>query len=225
MNGRQTLRLLSVSLLALAVGACRGTAPVDVMGSGPGTDDDWQCLPAPDGGWACTRESGSTEAGVDEAPVAAAPPAASPAPAPPAPPREAQRAELGETRPAAPPSPARTVPPRTPAPTVPPPAKPALLADVPATHYAVQLIALQSEAALDGFVAERQLGAMTRVRVESGGRLHFALLAGVYPSRRQADQAVAALAPALRALKPWVRTVGSLQAAMARADALAQAGG
>lgn len=224
MNGRQTLRLLSVSLLALAVGACRGAAPVDVMGSGPGTDDDWQCRPAPDGGWACTRESGAAEAGVNETPVAAVPPAAASAPAPPAP-REAPRAELGETRPVAAPLPARTVPQRTPAPAAPPPAKPAFLADVPATHYAVQLIALQSETALDGFVAERQLGAMTRVRVESGGRLHFALLAGVYPSRGQADQAVAALAPALRALKPWVRTVGSLQAAMARADALARAGG
>lgn len=218
MNGRQTLRLLSVSLLALAVGACRGTAPVDVMGSGPGTDDDWQCLPAPDGGWACTRESGAAEA-----PVVAAPAAAAPAPAPPAPPREAPRAELSEARAAAPPPPARAVPQRTPAPAAPPLAKPALLADVPATHYAVQLIALQSEAALDGFVAERQLGAMTRVRVESGGRLHFALLAGVYPSRQAADRAVAALAPALRALKPWVRTVASLQAAIARADALAPA--
>lgn len=224
MNGRQTLRLLSVSLLALAVGACRGAAPVDVMGSGPGTDDDWQCLPAPDGGWACTRESGAAEAkaGVNEAPVAAVLSTAAPTPAPPAPPREAPRAELGEERPAAPPSPAPAAQ-RTPAPAAPPPTEPALLADVPATHYAVQLIALQSEAALDGFVAERQLGAMTRVRVESGGRLHFALVAGVYPSRGQADQAVAELTPALRALKPWVRTVGSLQAAMARADALARA--
>ena len=221
MNGRQTLRLLSVSLLAFAVSACRGAAPVDVMGSGPGTDDDWQCRPAPDGGWACTRESGAAEAGVNETPAAAVPPAAASAPAPPAP-REAPRAELGEELPAAPLSPAPAAQ-RTPAPAA--PAEPSLLADVPTTHYAVQLIALQSEAALDGFVAERQLGAMTRVRVESGGRLHFALLAGVYPSRGQADQAVAALAPALRALKPWVRTVGSLQAAIARADALARAGG
>lgn len=224
MNGRQTLRLLSVSLLALAVGACRGTAPVDVMGSGPGTDDDWQCRPAPDGGWACTRESVAAEAadGV-EAPVVVAPPAAAPVPAAPAAPREAPRAEPGEARAAAPPPPARAVPQQRQRPAAPALAETALLANVPATHYAVQLIALQSEAALDGFVAERQLGAMTRVRVESGGRLHFALVAGVYPSRGQADQAVAALPPALRALKPWVRTVGSLQAAMARADALAQA--
>ena len=99
------------------------------------------------------------------------------------------------------------------------------MASAPPTHYAVQLIALQSQAALEAFVAERQLGHMMRVRVASGGRLHFALLAGIYPSRQEADQAVAALAPALRALKPWVRTVGSLQAAMAEADARASAGG
>lgn len=208
------MRLLLLASLALALGACRGAAPVDVMGSGPGSDDDWQCLPAPDGGWACRQETETAAPSPPELPP--------PAPAPDAPP-----AELGKARPGAPLRPARTAPQLPPTPTAQPPApaEPADLASVPATHYAVQLIALRSEAALDAFVAERQLGHMMRVRVASGGQLHFALLAGVYPSRQEADRAVAALAPTLQALKPWVRTVGGLQAAMAAADARVPAGG
>lgn len=210
------MRLLLLASLALALGACRGAAPVDVMGSGPGSEDDWQCLPAPDGGWACMQEP-------DAAASEPSPPALpSPLPTPEAPP-----AELGKARPSAPSRPARVRPqlPPTPAAQPPAPTEPADLARAPANHYAVQLIALGSEAALDAFVAERQLGHMMRVRVASGGRLHYALLAGIYPSRQEANQAVAALAPALRALKPWVRAVGGLQAAMAEADARVPAGG
>lgn len=97
------------------------------------------------------------------------------------------------------------------------------LFDVPATHYAVQLIALRSEQALRDFVAERKLADTTTVRVENGGRLHFALLAGVHPSRAAARRAVAAMAPALQALGPWIRSIGNLREAMARADRLAEA--
>ena len=210
------MRLLLLASLAPAVGGCRGPAPVDVMGSGLGSEDDWQCLPAPDGGWACTQEF-ETAASMPSPPALP-----SPLPAPKAP-----RAEVGKTRASERPPPARTPPQTPPKPAAQPPprAAPADLANAPANHYAVQLIALGSEAALEAFVAERQLGHMTRVRVASGGRLHFALLAGIYPSRQEADQAVAVLAPALRALKPWVRAVGGLQAAMAEADARVPAGG
>ena len=97
------------------------------------------------------------------------------------------------------------------------------LAAAPATHYAVQLIAFGTEQALREFMAERELADMTPVRVENSGRLRFALLAGIYPDRAAADRAVAALAPALRALEPWVRSVDNLRAAIARANRLADA--
>lgn len=213
MNRRRTTPL-PLLLLALAVGACRTAAPVDVVGSGAGGDGGWLCEPAADRGWACTQAAapGDREAVAPVAPDAAtAPPAPSATKAgPPPAPSVVQRtagAEAEQTKPASPAAAA--------------PAMPDRLAGVPATHYAVQLIALKSAAALRAFMAEAQLADMTVVRVENGGVLHHALLAGVYASRTEADRAVAALAPALQALEPWARTVASLRAAMARADALA----
>ena len=188
---------------------------MDVVGS-PGTPDDWLCEPAPDGGWACVRESAIAEAGptprrtVADAPSANASDIRGPAPA---------AALLADAHLAEPLEDARA--PRTD--TAEPPAGSVLrFIDAPATHYAVQLIALGSEQALREFVAERQLVDATPVRVENGGRLHYALLAGVYPNRAAAERAVAAMAPALRALRPWIRSIDNLRKAMARADGLAE---
>ena len=92
------------------------------------------------------------------------------------------------------------------------------LAGVPATHYAIQLIALHSASALREFVAERQLSGTTQVRVESDSRVLFALLAGTYPTREAAARAMVEMGPEALALNPWLRTVGDLRAAIARAD-------
>ena len=170
---------------------------MDVVGS-PGGPEDWLCEPAPDGGWACTRGTDNAEAN----PATRRPPPSSSAITPAEP--------LDAARPAAP----QTGQSATSA---------IGLIDAPATHYAVQLIALGSEQALRDFVAQRQLAGMTQVRVENRGRLHFALLAGVHPTRAAAERAVAAMAPALQALEPWIRSVGNLRQAMARADRLAEA--
>ena len=182
-------------LLALALASCRGGPPVDVVGSA-GTPDDWFCDPAPDGGWACVRGTSSAAAGTTTRRLSEAPPAKEPAQD--AGGRRAQTAEQSSDSAGS-------------------------LIDAPASHYAVQLIALGSEQALRDFVAERQLADMALVRVENGGRLHFVLVAGVHPTRAAAELAVAAMAPALRALGPWIRSVDDLRQAMARADRQAEA--
>ena len=185
-------------LLAFLVASCRGAVPEDVVGS-PGAPEDWLCEPAPDGGWACTRGADNAEANT----AARRPPPSSSAITP------AEPLENAGRPPALPTGQSAT--------------SAIGLIDAPATHYAVQLIALGSEQALRDFVAQRQLAGMKQVRVESRGRLHFALLAGVHPTRAAAERAVAAMAPALQALGPWIRSVGNLRQAMARADRLAEA--
>ena len=54
-------------VLAATVGACRGPAPADLLGSSPATEDDWHCSAAADGRWNCAQD-----------PVPAAPPVAKP---------------------------------------------------------------------------------------------------------------------------------------------------
>lgn len=188
---------------------------MDVVGS-PGTPDDWLCEPAPDGGWACVRAPASAAAGPTGRRSVADPPSADasdvrgPAPA---------AALLADAHPA---KPLEDVLVRRSDTAEPPAASGGRLIDAPATHYAVQLVALSSEQALREFVADQQLADMTPVRVERGGRLHYALLAGIYPNRAAAERAVAAMAPALRALGPWIRSIDNLRKAMARADRLAE---
>lgn len=188
-------RACLLPLLALALASCRGGPPVDVVGSA-GAPDDWLCDPAPDGGWACVRGTSSADAEPATRRPSARPPPAEAAQH--ASGRRSQTAERSSDSAAG-------------------------WVDAPASHYAVQLIALGSEQALRDFVAERQLADMAQVRVENGGRLHYALLAGVHPTRAAAERAVAAMAPALRALGPWIRSVDNLRQAMARADRLAEA--
>ena len=166
------------------------------MVDGAGWPDDWLCDPAPDGGWACVRGTSGTDAETTARRLSARRP-----PAEPAQDAGGPRARVSEQ----------------------PSDRAEGLIDAPASHYAVQLIALGSEQALRDFVAERQLVDMAQVRVENGGRLRFVLVAGVHPTRAAAERAVAAMAPALRALGPWIRSVDNLRQAMARAESLAEA--
>lgn len=190
-------------LLALTLASCRGVAPVGGVGSGAGAPQDWLCKPAPDGGWVCMREAASTAVPTARRLAGPASAAKAESPANGGAVRDVPLPRLGRAERFS--------------------ANSAGLAAAPATHYAVQLIAFGTEQALREFMAERELADMTPVRVENSGRLHFALLAGIYPDRAAADRAVAALAPALRALEPWVRSVGNLRAAIARANRLADA--
>ena len=204
---------LLVLLLPLALGACRSAAPDIVSGGGDaGADENWLCEAAAGDGWECRQ-----------APAGAAPsvrPAVAPAPdRPPAPPVSAPHPPLEAPAAAASSAEPEPLPAAAPAPL---PAD--ALAGVPATHYAIQLIALNSASALREFVAQRQLSGTTPVRVESDGRVLFALLAGTYPTREAAARAMVEMGPDALALNPWLRTVGDLRAAIARAHQLAGAG-
>ena len=210
---------LLVLLLPLALGACRSAAPDIVSGGGDaGADENWLCEAAASDGWACRQAPAGAARRVR--PAVAAPTPATPAPRPPqAQPVPAPRPPLEATADAPSSAEPEPLPAATPAPL---PA--AALADVPATHYAIQLIALNSASALREFVADRQLSGTTPVRVESDGRVLFALLAGTYPTREAAARAMVEMGPEALALNPWLRTVGDLRAAIARADQLAGAG-
>jgi|GEM_PF-3683044 len=77
--------------------------------------------------------------------------------------------------------------------------------------YAVQLMAMD-QATVTGFVAK--YGLTDRVmyfRTRSGGRVVYAALLGSYPSRQQAEEAGQLIAQQTRGVRPWVRSLASVQ--------------
>ncbi|MCY4012458.1 MAG: SPOR domain-containing protein [Gammaproteobacteria bacterium] len=88
----------------------------------------------------------------------------------------------------------------------------------PAGHYAVQLIALDSDEAATALAERLAVPEVLRVRLESGGRLFHVLLLGDYADRRDAEVASARMVRRMPFLKPWVRRVGPLQGAVRRAQ-------
>ncbi len=85
-----------------------------------------------------------------------------------------------------------------------------------AEHYAVQLIALESEQAVAGLAERLAIPELLRVRVESGGRFFHVLLVGPFAERPDAASAASRLVRRMPSLEPWVRSVGALQAAVRR---------
>ena len=101
------------------------------------------------------------------------------------------------------------------------PGKPIPLTEVPPDYYVVQLVALETKAALDEYAARKELKDMSAARVERDGKLFYVLLLGVYPDRQRAEEAAANLPAKLEEFEPWVRLVDSLQQAIRRGDELA----
>ena len=93
--------------------------------------------------------------------------------------------------------------------------------DLPADHYAVQLLAMASAAQLQNFIAKHQLPSTITARVERNGGLYYVLLLGVYDTLEGARQASLDLPAPLDTSEPWIRPLGSLQNAIARGNALA----
>ena len=89
------------------------------------------------------------------------------------------------------------------------------LLGLPADHFAVQLMALSSEAAADDYLARHGVEGSRRVRIEHGGRTLHAVLLGVYPDAQTAQRAADVWSPP-PGVQPWVRSLGPLQAAMTR---------
>ncbi len=204
-------------VVSLVVAGCAGSGPrppaTPVRNVGNG---DWFCQMSPSGsGWECVQDPDLAE---DPRPArlpAAPPPGDGSAPPPqPAPPEEPEEPE-------APPAPAEPGPQSASH----PPNPPRSLANLPEDFYTVQLMAMSSAEALEAYVNEHGLQGMSAARVERDGRLYYVLLLGIYETAEQARDAAAELPPSLAGTSPWVRTVGSLQAAVVRGDVLAGTAG
>ena len=169
---------ICAAAVAASIGACRSTAPEDVLGSRVAPEDDWFCDAGADGQWECVQ---------DRALVA-----------------------NPESRKAPPP----TVAVRT----DPDPAERNPVLEWPPEHYAVQLIALESDEAVAGVAERLGVPELLRIRVQSGGRLFHALVLGDYADRRDAEVASAGMVRRMPSLEPWVRRVGPLQEAVRRAQ-------
>ena len=100
------------------------------------------------------------------------------------------------------------------------PAEPTPITELPATFYTVQLMAVSTKESLETFVRERQLRSLSAARIESGGALYYVLLLGVYPNAEAAEQAAADLPPGLEEASRWVRSLGSIQEGIERANRL-----
>ena len=91
------------------------------------------------------------------------------------------------------------------------------LLTLPANFYALQLLAMSSQEALDGFATEQGLRDTISTRVARDGNVFYVLLAGIYEDQDAAERALASLPPAVQALPPWIRPLGLLQRAMRQA--------
>ncbi len=127
-----------------------------------------------------------------------------------------------EPEPARPPPPAAEPPDPAPTAAAATPQHSALL-DLPADHYAVQLLAMTDARQLQQFVDQHGLASARTARVERSGELYYVLLLGVYDSLEGARQASLNLPAPLATNEPWIRPLGSLQNAIVRGNALAMA--
>ncbi len=98
------------------------------------------------------------------------------------------------------------------------PEKPIAILDLPEAFWAVQLVALSSKEALEAFAKENNVRGMSAARVWNGQDLFYVLLLGIYETRDRASEAITSLTAPFDTYDPWIRSVGSLQAAMVKAD-------
>ncbi|XOV82249.1 MAG: SPOR domain-containing protein [bacterium] len=98
------------------------------------------------------------------------------------------------------------------------PAEPVALLDLPASYYAVQLVAVSSKEDLEYFAERHQIRGMSAARTLSQGQLFYVLLLGVYENYDDAEQAINSLGPPFDEARPWIRPVGSLQRDIRAAD-------
>lgn len=94
------------------------------------------------------------------------------------------------------------------------------LTDLPGSYYVIQLIALSPREDLEQYIVDNSLPVMSHAVVAKDGERFHALLAGIYRDRETAERAVRHLPEEFIAQGPWVRSMESLQAAMARAEEL-----
>jgi hypothetical protein len=100
-------------------------------------------------------------------------------------------------------------------------ATPGSFLNMPAEFYAVQLMAMPSRERLEAYIREHNLTDMSATRIARAGELYYVLILGVYETRELAETASRDVPPPLDEREPWIRSLGNLQDAMIRANALA----
>lgn len=100
------------------------------------------------------------------------------------------------------------------------PEKTQKLEDLPPSFYTMQLVALSSGAELRKFMAELALEGLTGAMIKVQDTTFYVALLGTYETRAIAEQAAAARPDVLKDFEPYIRSLGSLQAAMEAASAL-----
>jgi len=79
-------------------------------------------------------------------------------------------------------------------------------------QFAIQLIGLSSEAAMKKFIATNGLTSKASYyRTTRKGKSWYILVYGAYPSRKEADTAIAQLPKALQEQYPWVRSMANVK--------------
>jgi septal ring-binding cell division protein DamX len=92
------------------------------------------------------------------------------------------------------------------------------LSELPAHFYTVQIVAMSSMEALQAFAKEHLLSDALAARTEANGKFYYVLLLGIYETLADAKAAAAVRPESLANIDPWFRKLGSLQAAVQRAD-------
>ncbi len=83
----------------------------------------------------------------------------------------------------------------------------------PANYYAVQVCASSSMDKLLKFANRHQLPDQWTAKINVNGKTWYVLLLGIYPNRAEASTALSEVSGRLDT-RPWIRSVGSLQALM-----------
>jgi septal ring-binding cell division protein DamX len=98
------------------------------------------------------------------------------------------------------------------------PDKPTSLLELPPNFWVAQLMAVSSKEFLESYAEEHNLRGLSAARIASGDRLFFVLILGIYETKEKAQRAITNMPPPYRGYKPLLRTLGSLQDAMRKAD-------
>jgi len=82
----------------------------------------------------------------------------------------------------------------------------------PAEYFVVQVVASSTMAQLNDFANANSMSSEWVAETNVNGKTWYVLILGVYPTKSEADQALATVGN--MGTQPWVRTVGSLQSVM-----------
>ncbi len=94
-----------------------------------------------------------------------------------------------------------------------------LLSDLPDSHFAVQLIAVQTRQEVDSFAQQYSIESPTFVRISTQGDFWYVVLLGTYDNKDEADLAAETWNEQNQPFsKPWVRPIGPLKTAASHAQ-------